>query len=963
MIHAAHSDWMFEHSSVHHGDIPPDTLPELPSGANHPTHTETASALKTLWHQQDLMGGTSAASSSGTTASSAKAAAPTLTVASSALTVNEGGSVALPISVTPSSGHHAASVTITGLASYETVTDALDGKTFTGNSITLTAAEVNSGLTLSSAYAGTGEPVNTLAVTASETFGHHTLTSAAQDIVVTDPLATTGSSTASTGTGTTSTTNTLTLQVSGDMYDGNPQIEVLVDGQQVGSSTYAVTADHSQGQTQTITITGNFDPTTAHQVQVEFVNDAWDGTSTADGHDRNVYVESVSLNGATLTGSQGTDAATNGVVTTSNPHEAVMDINGALAFNVPADPPATTGTSSTGTSSTGTSSTNSLTLQVSGDMYDGNPQIEVLVDGQQVGSSSYTVTADHAQGQTQTITITGNFDPTTAHQVQVEFVNDAWDGTSTADGHDRNVYVESVSLNGATLTGSQGTDAATNGVVTTSNPSEAVMDINGTLAFNVPADPPAGSSGIGSSSSGTGSGSSVTGSGTTGSGTTGSSGTSDIGTGAQNPGQTTDAFYVSPTGSDSNSGTLAAPFATLGRAQQAMEGSSIKTTYVEGGTYNLSSTLDLTAADSGETWQYYAPNGVDSAILNGGGNLNPIISIEGGASNIIIDGLTVENFGIVGIHSGAGGGALTSGITIENCNIGFGQNTSDATSGGIVFDNTVNISVLNNYIHDVPAAGIAVYAYNPGDQTSGVIANNVVLNTVQARSDSGAIYTEMLSTAANSLTIENNFVADYGSAGNYGQIGIYLDEGANHVTITGNVVGPPTEGSVPSAGTNDTAAAFTDAGFDNTFSNNIVDLGDSGRVFAVEFYGYSGYGESGNVFEGNTILSDFTGAQGTNMSGETGYAYFQNMGPASNYAIENNVYWNYAAGGSEFTNGVLASDSNPIIENPQISTATYTVASSSPLYNSPVNFAPIVGGWGPAGFIIPQTGVTASDLA
>ena len=37
------------------------------------------------------------------------------------------------------------------------------------------------------------------------------------------------------------------------------------------------------------------------------------------------------------------------------------------------------------------------------------------------------------------------------------------------------------------------------------------------------------------------------------------------------------------------------PFATLGQAQQAMEGSSIHTAYVEGGTYNLTGSLNLTS--------------------------------------------------------------------------------------------------------------------------------------------------------------------------------------------------------------------------------------------------------------------------------------------------------------------------------------------------------------------------------
>jgi hypothetical protein len=71
--------------------------------------------------------------------------------------------------------------------------------------------------------------------------------------------------------------------------------------------------------------------------------------------------------------------------------------------------------------------------------------------------------------------------------------------------------------------------------------------------------------------------------------------------------------------------------------------------------------------------------------------------------------------------------------------------------------------------------------------------------------------------------------------------------------------------------------------------------------------------------------------------------------------VNNNLYWNYASGGSIFSNGNLVSDSNPIHQDPQISGYLYTVSASSPVYNAPVNFPHIVGGWGPPGFVIPSS--------
>jgi hypothetical protein len=258
-------------------------------------------------------------------------------------------------------------------------------------------------------------------------------------------------------------------------------------------------------------------------------------------------------------------------------------------------------------------------------------------------------------------------------------------------------------------------------------------------------------------------------------------------------------------------------------------------------------------------------------------------------------------------------------------------------------------------LHRVFISAILFSALPAGDSLAGsVIANNVVLRSVQGRSDSGAIYTEMLSYASNNLTIKNNFVRDYGHSGGYGAIGIYLDEGANHVTISGNIVGPPTEGAVPFQ--NDSGSALTDAGPSNTFTANIVDLGDSGRQFASLNYGYSAYGEAGNVYSGNVIVSNFLGSsQQTSVSGDNGKAYFQNITPASNYTIQNNEYWNYASGGQIFTTGSITSDSNPLHQYPQISGWTYQIAQGSPVFSAPINFPSIVGGWGPPGFVIPSS--------
>ena len=56
-----------------------------------------------------------------------------------------------------------------------------------------------------------------------------------------------------------------------------------------------------------------------HQIQVLYANDAWDGTATTDGHDRNVYVSSLSANGQTINGTLATNTANNGTIVDANP--------------------------------------------------------------------------------------------------------------------------------------------------------------------------------------------------------------------------------------------------------------------------------------------------------------------------------------------------------------------------------------------------------------------------------------------------------------------------------------------------------------------------------------------------------------------------------------------------------------------------------------------------------------------
>jgi hypothetical protein len=91
----------------------------------------------------------------------------------------------------------------------------------------------------------------------------------------------------------------LELKITQDAYQGDSQYAVYVDGKQIGA-TLTARALHGSGQVDTLQIKGNW-AAGNHTVSVKLLNDRWGGTPTTD---RNIYVESATLNGAPVPGSK-----------------------------------------------------------------------------------------------------------------------------------------------------------------------------------------------------------------------------------------------------------------------------------------------------------------------------------------------------------------------------------------------------------------------------------------------------------------------------------------------------------------------------------------------------------------------------------------------------------------------------------------------------------------------------------
>ncbi len=228
--------------------------------------------------------------------------------------------------------------------------------------------------------------------------------------------------------------DTLVLKISQDAYQGDAQYTVSVDGKQIGG-TLTAHASHAAGQSDTITVSGDWGPGD-HAVSVNFLNDAY-ATPYSPSADRNLYIDGATYNGADVSGSK----------------RALMSA-GAQAVTVHDTTAAPSGSTPTATpiSTSIGSGSDTLVLKISQDAYQGDAQYTVSVDGKQIGGT-LTAHASHAAGQSDTITVSGDWGPGD-HAVSVNFLNDAY-ATPYSPSADRNLYIDGATYNGADVSGSK----------------------------------------------------------------------------------------------------------------------------------------------------------------------------------------------------------------------------------------------------------------------------------------------------------------------------------------------------------------------------------------------------------------------------------------------------------------------------------------------------------------------------
>jgi parallel beta-helix repeat protein len=521
--------------------------------------------------------------------------------------------------------------------------------------------------------------------------------------------------------------------------------------------------------------------------------------------------------------------------------------------------------------------------------------VNVIVDGRKVGST-------YVSSTTKSYSFRANLTPNTAHDVKLVYNND-----TVVNGADRNLYLKSIDVAGHAVAATSRYEVyhalGQGNLASTGN-----MYWKGTAEFKLP---------------------------------------KSLFSGVKPPPTPAPRFYVSTTGSDNANGSAAHPFKTLAKALSAMEGSSIHTTVVEGGTYNLSSTLNLGSADSGMS---FIASPSHPAMLDGGGNLTTLIQLNG-ATGVTLRGLTFQNTNLSGraavVLNGASGNRIVGnhfahngeGLLLDNnsnrnvvsgnelnnsassavevqqgsSNNRFDSNLVNGTGaigtqgGGFFLHGANNNTISHNVVKNTAGIGIGVENWDSSTVNVGnVIVGNIVenSNTSALSTDSGAIYELGRSNIDSKSVISGNYVSGPDQAASSGAhiVGIYLDDNVSGVRVVDNIVANTISNSVQIHGGNDI-----------TIQNNIFNLGAKGLsaiLFQDRPADNGGATMSNDVAKQNIIVSSSeTPAAFSNIDGgaptidsnffmDLVNSHFQTDGLAQTNAHYGNAHFMNQAGGN-----------------------------------------------------------------
>ena len=330
-------------------------------------------------------------------------------------------------------------------------------------------------------------------------------------------------------------------------------------------------------------------------------------------------------------------------------------------------------------------------------------------------------------------------------------------------------------------------------------------------------------------------------------------------------------YYVSPTGSDSNLGTLTAPFLTINHGVRVLLPGD--TLYIRGGTY-AESLIDVIpsgvswsgrvaiAAYPGETVTIQPPFGQDFAVRIRGTN-TAYVELD----NLIFDG---ANLSSTGIYIAATSAGSPNHIRLWGCeikNVHYAQGIELEDAGGVVS----YCEIVRSTIHDIGSTKLEHGMYIQGSHNliDGDTLYNIYGLGIQIHKEGGVNGRD-----ASSNIVRDCLIHNCGVAGSQPSLGLFVGDGNQAYN---NVIYAGFDGIVSDGGATNTliynntvygcSADGIRTGYDDpvstgimvknniSFGNGLWDIRDYGTNTTFQ-YNLIGQASIGNFGTGATISNN-----------------------------------------------------------------------------------------------------------
>lgn len=294
--------------------------------------------------------------------------------------------------------------------------------------------------------------------------------------------------------------------------------------------------------------------------------------------------------------------------------------------------------------------------------------------------------------------------------------------------------------------------------------------------------------------------------------------------------------WVSDSGSDSGTGlSPAQAVRTFERARNvARRLPGAKVIHVSG-YFELQTPISLSAADRNTRWTG-AHNAKPRLIAKFDA---PFAFVLARSDNVTIDNLYFKGYSNSAIFvNGARGVRLTNNDVEETLSRAWSQ-------AGIHLTGTVSGAVVSdNKIVGADYGGIVIDTDTHSDVSGIVVSKNIVSNTCRVIRDCGAIYVNDRAQKSKSIKITDNTIEDFGPLSSGGR-GIYLDDFASFVVVSGNKVSGP-----------GVYAVQIHSGCHNLIKNNTFDLRKltPPTMLLFQTEPNSLRGVDGNIVENNSFI-------------------------------------------------------------------------------------------------------------